>query len=48
MKIWHCLENSHVPAHPLELVLLEHRVERLIGKDEMVQYLYAKQVSCGP
>jgi len=33
--------------HTLEFVLLEHQVERLIGKDKMVQDLYTKQISQG-
>jgi len=39
--------GSLCASHPLELVLLKHRVERLIGKNEMVQDLYAKQISRG-
>lgn len=31
--------------HPSELVFLEHRVERLIEKDEMIQYTYSKQLT---
>jgi len=33
-------------ANPLELVLLEHGVEGLIGEDEVVQHGDAQQLAC--
>jgi hypothetical protein len=32
--------------HPLELVLLEHGVEGLVGEDEVVQHGDAKELAC--
>jgi hypothetical protein len=48
-KVMYLLGENLAPAngssrtsHPLELVLLEHRVECLIGKNKVVKDLYAK------
>jgi hypothetical protein len=30
----------------IQLILLQHRSERFIAKDEMIQYTYSKQLTC--